>query len=543
MPVVRPLGVEQQVLDPGPAINSPPHLPIEAEWKAQSRLWGHAFHPMCSYLGSFPAALAHAFIERWSRPGDVVLDPFAGRGTVPLQATATRRIGVGSDLNPLAHILTAAKVDPPTRSALAARLADLRVGWTGAGVGLERMARSAIDDPEQAIIPAPLRSRDTFEPWPTEVAPLFHARTLAQLIFLRAALDTNERTDRFLAAATTGILHGRSVGYLSTSMPNVFSLAPRFARRSLQTAAPDRDVFALLSAKVARLYRDGVPPGRGIALPADARTGGPAIVDSLRERGLPERARLVVTSPPYLGVVRYGAANWLRLWFLGHDAAAVDGALWSSGRVLDYAAFIGMVLSSLEPTLADDAVIVLVIGDVATDRGRARPADRSLAESVWAMAAQPLGYRLVGIGADAIAQDRKLTRIWGDEAGRATDTTASWSSLRRSAGGGALQPVSRGQSTGRHDGPRARLKGPARCLYSAGMRQMYHPDDLASMDPLVLMKNLDHVRMTSRRLSYVLQQQVHLYVPEANQLRDEIDRYVEAERQIEAELGRRQIRA
>jgi hypothetical protein len=75
------------------------------------------------------------------------------------------------------------------------------------------------------------------------------------------------------------------------------------------------------------------------------------------------------------------------------------------------------------------------------------------------------------------------------------------------------------------------------------MRQMYHPDDLAAMDPLVLMKNLDHARMTSRRLSYVLQQQVHLYVPEANQVRDEIDRYVEAERQIESELARRRIRA
>ena len=74
------------------------------------------------------------------------------------------------------------------------------------------------------------------------------------------------------------------------------------------------------------------------------------------------------------------------------------------------------------------------------------------------------------------------------------------------------------------------------------MRLMYHPDDLASMDPLVLMKNLDHVRMTSRRLSYVLQQQVHLYVPEANQVRDEIDRYVEAERQIEGEMARRRIR-
>ncbi len=84
---------------------------------------------------------------------------------------------------------------------------------------------------------------------------------------------------------------------------------------------------------------------------------------------------------------------------------------------------------------------------------------------------------------------------------------------------------------------------PAARLYSERMRQLYHPDDLAAMDPLVMMKNLDHVRMTSRRLSYILQQQVHLYTPEANKLRDEIDLYVEAERQIEGELARRRIRA
>jgi hypothetical protein len=49
--------------------------------------------------------------------------------------------------------------------------------------------------------------------------------------------------------------------------------------------------------------------------------------------------------------------------------------------------------------------------------------------------------------------------------------------------------------------------------------------------------------MTSRRLSYVLQQQSHLYTPEANDLREQIDRYVEAERQIEGEMARRRIRA
>ena len=63
-----------------------PAIAIEPEWKAQQRLWGHSLHPMCSYLASFPAALTHAFIARYSRPGDVVLDPFSGRGTTPLQA-------------------------------------------------------------------------------------------------------------------------------------------------------------------------------------------------------------------------------------------------------------------------------------------------------------------------------------------------------------------------------------------------------------------------------------------------------------------------
>src|SRR5215213_11693559 len=106
-----------------------PALPIAPEWKNQQRLWGPALHPMCSYLASFPAALAHGFISRYSRRGDVVLDPFSGRGTTPLQACAEDRIGVGNDLNPFAHLLTAAKVEPATSSEAATRLAVLRLRW------------------------------------------------------------------------------------------------------------------------------------------------------------------------------------------------------------------------------------------------------------------------------------------------------------------------------------------------------------------------------------------------------------------------------
>ena len=109
-----------------------PAIAIAPEWKDQQRLWGHSFHPMCSYLASFPAALAHAFIARYSRPGDVVLDPFSGRGTTPLQACAEGRIGVGNDLNPFAHLLTAAKVEPATAPRRPTRLTQLRLAWNAA---------------------------------------------------------------------------------------------------------------------------------------------------------------------------------------------------------------------------------------------------------------------------------------------------------------------------------------------------------------------------------------------------------------------------
>ncbi len=68
---------------------------------------------MCSYMGSFPAGLPRYFIEQFSAPGDVVLDPFSGRGTTALEACIAGRVGLGVDLNPLAALLTDAKVAPP----------------------------------------------------------------------------------------------------------------------------------------------------------------------------------------------------------------------------------------------------------------------------------------------------------------------------------------------------------------------------------------------------------------------------------------------
>jgi hypothetical protein len=407
-----------------------PPIALAPEWKDQQRLWGHAFHPMCSYLASFPAALTHAFIARYSRPGDVVLDPFSGRGTTPLQACAEGRIGVGNDLNPFAHLLTAAKLEPATRAQAQTRLAQLRLAWNATSAGWLALGQRVVAAPADpgSLVPAAgsgASPGNGVESVPLEVALAFHPRTLGQLLFVRAALRLDDRTDRFLAAALTGILHGKSASYLSELMPNTFSMAPRYVRdfaARTAFASPERDVFDGLSKKLDRLFRQPPPSIEGIALLGDARDLAPRARAALRARGRSDRARLVVTSPPYLRVVKYGYYNWLRTWFLGFDARAIDAVLDDAHHREPYLAFLRDVLAGLRPVLADDAVVVLVIGDVETDRGRDIQGGVDLAARVWEMAAEPEGYRLAGVALDDVAANRKMTKLWGDEAGRATKT-------------------------------------------------------------------------------------------------------------------------
>jgi site-specific DNA-methyltransferase (adenine-specific) len=270
---------------------------------------------------------------------------------------------------------------------------------------------------------------------PEEVALAFHPRTFAQVLFLRDALDLDRPVDRFLAAATAGILHGKTPSYLSTLMPNTFSMAPRYVRDfAARTAfqSPERDAFDRLEAKLIRLFRDPLPRGAGVALLGDARDAGSRAAGALRARGLPDRVRLVVTSPPYLRVVKYGYYNWLRAWFLGFDSK--------------YLEFLRTVLRDLRPTLTDDGIAILIVGDVATDRGRDLPDGHDLAERVWETAAAPEGYHLAGIADDDIHAHRKMTKLWGREAGRATQVDrflvlGATDAGRRRAVSGARLPV------------------------------------------------------------------------------------------------------
>jgi hypothetical protein len=67
-------------------------------------------HRFYRYPARFSPAFARACIEAYSRPGDLVLDPYMGGGTTVLEAYVSGRRSIGSDINSLAVFVAEAKL-------------------------------------------------------------------------------------------------------------------------------------------------------------------------------------------------------------------------------------------------------------------------------------------------------------------------------------------------------------------------------------------------------------------------------------------------
>lgn len=400
--LVRHFGVRHSTIQnlgrtggPKPQATGTDFIMLSNEWQNVSKRWGHAFHAMCSYMAMFPPRLPHYFIEKFTRPGDVVLDPFCGRGTTPLQACVTDRIGIGVDLNPLAYTLTRAKVQPPDRDQLEERLRDLES---------DLFFSDPDDEPEQ-------------------IRMLFHPSTLRQLVFLKQVLDPSDPCDAFISATILGILHGASSrdqtrsSFLSISMPNTFSMSPNYIRKYIDEKGLKQipvDVFTALRGKFDRLFAHEPPDLHGFAYRDSIENLTRLPNPHLRKR----RVQLVVSSPPYLRVVRYGLYNWIRLWFLDEDADVLDDNLAQYKRLEEYLVFMRRALSRIYTVLQPGGVCCLVVGDVVS---RKSPEAISLADEIWKRLRDSHSrFKKYDIVEDILPEKQKVSKIWGDKKGKAT---------------------------------------------------------------------------------------------------------------------------
>ena len=66
-----------------------------------------------SYRACFKPQLPRFFISLLTRPGEVVYDPFTGRGTTTVEAALLGRQVISNDINPLSRILTEPRLNLP----------------------------------------------------------------------------------------------------------------------------------------------------------------------------------------------------------------------------------------------------------------------------------------------------------------------------------------------------------------------------------------------------------------------------------------------
>lgn len=268
-------------------------------WTAAQRE-GHSLHEV-SYRACFKPSLPAFFVERLSAPGDLVLDPFMGRGTTPLEAALRGRVPCGNDVNPLSAMLVRPRLSPPDLPAIHARLAELDLRYDG-----------PLDD---------------------DLLVFFHPDTLREIHALRAhllqrtAAGTLDAVDDWLRMVAVNRLTGHSTGFFSVyTLPPNQATSPDAQRKINQKrnqSPPRRDVKAILLKKSKNLLQDVAPlwqrQAAALAARAILTTGPAASISALPTASV----QLVVTSPPFLDIVQYATDNWLRCWFCGIDAAAV----------------------------------------------------------------------------------------------------------------------------------------------------------------------------------------------------------------------------
>ena len=307
-------------------------------WTSKQRA-AHSLHEV-SYRACFKPQLPRFFIDRFTAAGDVVYDPFMGRGTTIIEAALAGRTPAGCDINPLSAMLAQPRLSPPTAEEVERRLAAI--------------------DLSLAVS------------YPRELEVFYHPDTLREICALREYLlardskGTLDGIDRWIRMVAVNRLTGHSPGFFSvyTLPPNQATTIDAQARINARRkqVPPRRNVRELIVAKTRSLLTDCDAASRAALLRSANRSTLMTRPASSTPQLKSGSVSLIVTSPPFLDVVNYAGDNWLRGWFCGIDTGTVDISM--HRKVGEWQAAMTSVFRELARVLRPGGHVAFEVGEV-----------------------------------------------------------------------------------------------------------------------------------------------------------------------------------
>ncbi len=282
---------------------SPPVVDFRelVSWISKGERATHFIHAYpAKLLRQIPAVFCAA--KQLSDPGDVVMDPFAGSGTVLLEAQLAGRRAVGVDSNPLACLISRVKTTPldPRHLQLAAKRLRQRVDRLSDERGLPDVVNLSY--------------------W-------FTPRTTEQLKRLKSGIDRFQNPairDFFLLCLS------QTSRKVSLADPRL-NVPVRLQRDQYPVGHPlretsNRGLKMLTKADVPGLFNEAVVANLR-RMEGLTKAGAKGFVDVVEgdsrflrkatsHLGLEGRVKLALTSPPYVGAQKYVRSSSLSLGWL-----------------------------------------------------------------------------------------------------------------------------------------------------------------------------------------------------------------------------------
>jgi len=350
-------------------------------WTSRQRQGG-SLHEI-SYRACFKPQLPRFFISLLTRKGDVVYDPFSGRGTTVIEAGLMGRSVVANDINPLSRVMTEPRFFPPELTQVEKRLALVQKEGTRADIDLSMFYHPVTEQ---------------------EIADL------RVYLLARKEAHRDDMVDRWIAMVATNRLTGHSKGFFSVyTLPPNQAVSPQSQAKinKKRRQAPEyRDTRQIILAKTKSLLRTLTEEEQRNL----ARAGKSARLlseDARSTKEIPDASvHLTVTSPPFLDIVQYREDNWLRCWFNGLDEQAIGKRITMARTLEGWSSVMGQVFSELYRITTPGGYVAFEVGEV-------RKRTVRLEEHVV-----PLGIR-AGFTCDCILINQqvftKTSNIWGVE--------------------------------------------------------------------------------------------------------------------------------
>ncbi|HHY56393.1 MAG TPA: site-specific DNA-methyltransferase [Chloroflexi bacterium] len=280
--------------DPGSVTPDTPLDELNLNWSERDlpeRVRTKHVHRLHPYLGKFIPQLVEVFLRKYFKPGQTILDPFAGSGTTLVQANELGVNAVGYDVSAFNVLLTRAKTKRYNLRTVRHEILDI----------LERTARMTQAEAAQPLLWAETTADGRHrEDAATNYLELWFApQARTELLTYRSLIEEYEDSDILKVILSRSARSARLTTHFDLDFPKRPQTQPYWCYKHGRECTPTTSAYQFLK----RYSLDTLQRLEEFATRQTDATVTIVHGDSRRAR-IPQ-VDGVITSPPYVGLIDY----------------------------------------------------------------------------------------------------------------------------------------------------------------------------------------------------------------------------------------------